>query len=213
MLQEPLVELGIRVSAGVGIVSNSGVNREPGVSLGGLDGCDHLPGALDRHHAIIFSVKGPDRKLANAFGRGGISSTADWGGRGEAVCVLFDGGPCSVSPHAEAGEIHPLGIDVVGRQEVVEKDDQIIWLPATLPGVLGECLGRDHDEFKIIPFVHQGCQTVGLDLFDVSSTPATAMQVNDEWHRLRLARAFVRLGEVEPELLVEIFGLGRDLRR
>lgn len=151
-------------------------------------------------------MKGPDGELANAFGCGGISSATNWGGCGEVICVFFDGGPGSIASHTETGEIDSRGIEVVVGQEVNEEDNEIVRLPAGLPRMFGEGLGRDHDEFKIVPLVHQRCEAVGFDLCDIATASAAAMEVDDERHRLFFARLLVSFREIEPETIVKIVG-------
>lgn len=94
---------------------------------------------------------------------------------------------------------------VVG-QEVGEEDNEIVRLPAGLPRVFGEGLGGGHDEFKIVPLVHQRCEAVGFDFCDSVTTSAAAMEVDDEWHRLFFARLLVSFREIEPETIVKIIG-------
>src|SRR5581483_1470462 len=85
VLQEPLVQILLLIGLVPGVVAHAGVDRELRVSPRGLDGVDHVLGALDGHGRVLVAVEIPDREVLDLRGVRGVPAAADRGGGGEQV--------------------------------------------------------------------------------------------------------------------------------
>src|SRR5258705_5809682 len=128
--QKPLVEFGVAVSFGPGIMGGFGVNRQLDVvTADPFVGGHHLFGFFHFYDRVFGAVERPNGKFpelvpALAVGeknRERFSAATDWGSSSKLFRMGRGETPCSITTHAQAGEVNAVGVNVVLQHNVVQQ--------------------------------------------------------------------------------------------
>src|SRR5260370_1444727 len=113
LFEQPFIKLRCRIGLNPTVMANARILVVLRIPTRGLECSNHVLRALDLDRGVCGAVKTPARDVLDLLGLRRVAATADGNNGSPALWIFGRQAPRAETAHGEAGQINPLGIDLV----------------------------------------------------------------------------------------------------